>query len=282
MPKQLLLPLFAIAAIAASGAHAQPNWGATPGQWMPMPVQQPLPNIVQHQHSHQHIIQQRQIMQQPPVMQQQMQRQMFIPPAHHRWYIGGRVNMNFMFFEEEHSVSTNWERDTVRHSAAAQTGFDFFIGHKLNANWRGEVEIGFLTESSFADCGPNRAGDTICFTFRTSTPYASLNFTYNTIEQSWGWVYAGIGIGAALPSRQIQGFENPYSGTNFSFMPSLMAGYRVRVADNWFADIGYRFFMYDAGTVEFPWIDNTEQSLFRNNIGWIMNHSFRIGLVYEF
>ncbi|MCL2369452.1 MAG: porin family protein [Alphaproteobacteria bacterium] len=289
MPKQLLLPLFVVAAFAATDSVAQPNWGHAPaGQWMPMPVQQQVPATVQRQ-----VQPQPQQWQMPAPQQQQApaQRQAFVAPAHHRWYVGGRFNQNFMFFTETADSGDGSERWEGTHAALSQMGFDFFIGHKLNRNWRAEIELG-----QFMEMSDTMVGETGASTIRMSASYASFNITLNSEEKRWGWVYAGVGFGVAMPEVRSNVLINEISNSQISFMPSLMAGFRTRIAERWFADVGYRFSMIDYGTINATWgrcdgpsvggvcVDPNDivPTRFTNDFGWVMNHSVRLGLAYEF
>jgi len=200
------------------------------------------------------------------------------PPVQHEWYAGASFVQNFASFTENHSISGTAVADTVNHSAASQMGFAAFLGRRLGDHWRAEMEIGYLSEYSHKDCD-----DGVCFTLGLSAPYALVSATYNTIEQNWGWLYAGAGIGVAMPEARVDGFDNiKGTSTHFSVMPALMLGYRARIADTWYADLGYRFSAYDAGKVSYDFDDSGTPRTFTNDIGWVLNHSLRIGLAYEF
>jgi opacity protein-like surface antigen len=224
----------------------------------------------------------------------------FAPVATNRpeWYAGAHFMQNFAFFTETHDAGLNCVPitllnihgqpvtyntcDTVRHSGASQMGFSAFLGRKLDDHWRAELEIGYIGDYSYLDQG---------FRLRMSAPYAQINITYNTIEQSWGWLYAGVGIGVAQPRIEIEGFDTPKSNASqASLMPALMFGFRTRIADSWFADLGYKFSTFDAGSLKYSYealVSNDPDEVFvpatfTNEFGWIMNHAIKIGLVHEF
>ena len=199
------------------------------------------------------------------------------------WYIGGHFIYNFMFFNEHHLTTDTILielTDTIRHNAVGQPGFSFTVGRRINDNWRAEVEAGYLSEFRHKDCDRGT-----CFNLRMSAPYVSFNMTYNMLEQNWGWLYAGFGLGFAFTDARVtDGFLNTQGDTTqVSLMPSLMAGFRTRVSDTWFLDIGYRFSMMNYGRMQYLWVDNASVTqTFTNDIGWVMNHGFRVGLFYEF
>ncbi|MCL1785941.1 MAG: porin family protein [Alphaproteobacteria bacterium] len=196
------------------------------------------------------------------------------------WYAGAAFVQNFAFFTENQEIKDAGESDKISHSGAAQPGGSVFIGRSFDDNWRAELELGYLSEYSQKDCDGGN-----CFTTRLSTPYVSINATYNTTEQNWGWVYTGIGVGIAMPNvsleSSLQYFEKA-SQPNVSVMPSAMVGYRARIADAWFADLGYKFSMYDAGKLEYIIDVSGTKYDSTSEFGWVMNHALKIGLAYEF
>jgi len=200
---------------------------------------------------------------------------------------------NFMFFKEKHDAAAGYNCvlvigentynvcDTVTHTAIPQMGFDFFVGYKIDNNWHAGLEVGYLTEHRKVDCDLG-----ICFNLFMAAPYLSLNATYNTDEKPWGWVYGGLGVGMAMPNPRVEGFEESNAdNSKLSVMPSVIMGYRVRMADKWFFDAGYKFSMYDAGSLTYKYgqIPGTDITLIlKNDLGWIMNHAIRLGIAFEF
>lgn len=193
------------------------------------------------------------------------------------WYIGARFIQNFAFFTEDHSAIEDGDPVTptsVNHSAAAQSGGSVFIGHRFDDNWRTELEVGYTGVYKDTTDG---------FYLHMSAPFASINATYNTVEQNWGWLYIGAGIGAAVPQIEERSLSNKReTASSISVMPSILAGWRFRAADAWFVDIGYRFSVYDAGSIQYDYEIDGIDGVFTNDIGWVMNHAVQIGLTFEF
>jgi len=201
------------------------------------------------------------------------------------WYAGVAFIQNFAFFTENHSSTypgPGIATDTASHSAAPQISFSGFVGYRLDNNWHIGLEVGYFSEWSDTDCNI----DNVCFKIGLSAPFAVVNATYNTVEQSWGWLYAGAGIGVAMPQVEESASNNFFirsSQSNVSVMPQLLLGYRARVADDWFIDLGYRFSAFDAGyNANHAVIIESVPHTLSNEIGWVLNHSVRLGLAYEF
>jgi len=198
-----------------------------------------------------------------------------------------RFTQNFAFFKERHDMGLDCEIvggystcDTISHSGAHHMGVSGFVGHILNPNWSAEVEVGYLLEYNYRNCDQ---GD--CYNLGLNAPFILASAVYNTDAWDWGWLYAGAGIGFAVPRVWVEGFpDTKQHNVNLSVMPSIMAGYRTRDTGELFLDIGYRFSLFNAGEMKYTQYVPIagEVHTFTNNIGWVMNHSISLGLVHAF
>ena len=199
--------------------------------------------------------------------------------SYFRWYAGARFVQNFTFFKERHDAGTGCATcSATDHTGGYQLGASGFIGHILTPNWSVEMEIGHLFEYSHRNC--SHGG---CYTIGLATPFAVASAVYNTNARDWGWLYFGAGIGVAAPELSVKDFpDGTRSNTNLSLMPSVMAGYRTRISDAWFFDFGYRLGLFNVDEMRHNAEVAGNMETFSNKIGWVMNHSISLGLVYAF
>ena len=205
-----------------------------------------------------------------------------------RWYVGANYLHTFAFFTENQKLDIPGFPGYAHeesHSGATQMGGDIFAGRKLDDDWWLELGIGYTGKYSAADQG---------FDFSTSAPFAELSINYNTKEERWGWLYAGLGAGVAFPTTTVTGIRflnGGQSSSSVSPLLSLSLGYRVHVANNWIGQVGYKFSAYNGTDLHREWvcIDGTSATCtygniydYTNDIGWLMNHSIQVGLAYEF
>jgi len=210
-------------------------------------------------------------------------------PDYNDWYIGAKFIQNFAFFKETRftdGIFTGTGYDTQRHSAAPQMGGAFFAGRKFYEDWRAEFELGYL--GKYSDFGKG-------VEFSLRTPYAHLGVNYNTTESSWGWLYAGLGLGAAFPRTTISDniglfLAGGKDETRISPLGAIMLGWRIHFVDTWFFDLGYKFMGYQGTKHTRQYICSPTSVLcvpgtvhdFTDDLGFISNHSITLGIAKEF
>ena len=191
------------------------------------------------------------------------------------WYIGGRLDLNIMNWENEYSTSAPnaSELDTSESFTELLLGGNVFAGRIFNYFWRAEVEAGIISEFEEEDAGT---------TFKLTVPYVMANGYYDFANG----LYVGAGLGVALPKVRWQGASftgGDSSERNVSPMVALMAGWSYHLDYNLLLDFRYRLAMLwgPEHTRQFEYLDGNEYDI-SNDIGLILDNSISVGLRYEF
>ena len=209
---------------------------------------------------------------------------------HHRnayrgnWYIGGRVALHLLSWTNKyHGTPSNYKFDNSENHDdyvfEPVFGGNIFAGYRFTPNWRGDVEVGYLTQFSDSDNG---------FTFKLQTPYVTANAYYD-FDSGF---YLGAGVGMAFPraTMDFANFEKDNaSETKLSFTGALMAGYSYYMTESLALDFRYRL----AGFVGPKWTRNvvagtvmdengTELESLQTKVGFVIDNSLSLGLRYEF
>ena len=200
------------------------------------------------------------------------------------WYIGGRLDLNIMNWENEYSTSPEIGVGENKDSyTEAVFGGNVFAGRIFNYFWRAEVEAGIISEFEDADEGVS---------FKLTVPYLMANGYYDFANG----LYVGAGLGVALLKGRWQGASftgGDSSERNVSPMVGLMAGWSYHLDYNLLLDFRYRLAMLwgpehtrayrDGASVDYgtSTLDLTGVE-FTNDIGLILDNSISVGLRYEF
>ena len=202
-----------------------------------------------------------------------------------KWYVGGRVGLHLLSWKNKYSgTPANFlfdkSADHDDYSFEPVFGGNIFAGYRFTPNWRGDIEIGYLTQFSDSDNG---------FTFKLSTPYATANAYYDFD----GGIYFGLGAGMAFPRATMDNefFAPEYeSETKLSVMGALMLGYSYNVSESVALDFRYRlagfygpkWVRYMVSPNDFHDANDVELQSLETKIGLIIDNSFSFGLRYEF
>lgn len=190
------------------------------------------------------------------------------------WYIGGRLSLNMMNWENEYSaVVSSIDGVELTNDSYNELlfGGDVSIGYSFDAFWRAEVEAGML--GSFED-------EEMGTTFKMTVPYAMVNGYYDFLNG----LYVGAGVGIALPKTELQGagfVGGDSSERAFSPMVGVMLGYSHKLDYNLTLDVRYRLagFMGTEHERVFNYFDDYD---IKNKIGLVLDNSISIGLRYNF
>ena len=188
------------------------------------------------------------------------------------WYVGGRVGLNLMSWENKYSVNVDdvdVNFDSDKYSFESVLGGEFFAGRKIDYFWRVEVEAGLLGRFEDKDDG---------FEFQMTVPYVVANAYYDFANG----FYLGAGLGVAVPKTKLDGAEfdaGDSSKYSVSLMGALMAGYSHKLDSNLVLDLRYRLAGLSGGEHE-RMLDSGYK--FKNKIGFILDNSLSLGLRYEF
>ena len=188
------------------------------------------------------------------------------------WYVGGRVGLSLMSWENEYSVNVadvNVNFDSDEYSFEPVFGGAFFAGRRINYFWRAEIEAGLLGRFEDKDDG---------YEFQMTIPYVMANAYYDFANG----FYLGAGLGVAVPKMELDGAEfdaGDRSEYSASVMGALMAGYSHKLDSNLVLDFRYRLAGLSGGEQE-RMLDSGYK--FKNEIGLIFDNSISLGLRYEF
>ena len=191
------------------------------------------------------------------------------------WYIGGRLALSLMNWENEYSTNAPNapELDEKESFSELVFGGGVSVGHTFNYFWRAELEGGLIGQYEQDDVGT---------TFKLTVPYLMANGYYDFANG----FYLGAGLGVALPKTELQGIffsGGDDSERGVSPMVGLMAGYSHKLDYNLVLDIRYRLagFVGPDHERKFVYEDLNEYDI-KNEIGLILDNSISIGLRYEF
>lgn len=187
------------------------------------------------------------------------------------WYLGGRIDINFLSWKNEYSSSqagVNVWFDHDDYSFEPVFGGDIFVGYAFNKSWRLDVEGGMIGSFEDSDDG---------FSFKMTVPYMILN-GYRDFSNG---LYVGLGAGVALPKTELSGEFYPENRTKreSSLMGALMLGWSNRLSEDMVMDLRYRLAVFD-GTTHSRVLNGGD--LFKNEIGMVLDNSVSVGLRYEF
>ncbi len=197
-----------------------------------------------------------------------------------KWYIGGRLDLNLLNWENEYStepeVGIGGSTDSF---TEALFGGNVFVGRTFDYFWRAEIEAGIISEFEDADEG---------YAFKLSVPYVMANGYYDFANG----FYVGAGLGIALPETELDDDAFKSGGRSersVSPMFGLMGGWSYHLDSNLLLDLRYRLAFTWGPEHERAFVDNTNVAgvdlsgvVFRNEIGLILDNSISVGLRYEF
>ena len=197
-----------------------------------------------------------------------------------KWYIGGRLDLNLLNWENEYSTSPEIGiGGSADEFTEALFGGNVFVGRTFDYFWRAEIEAGIISEFDDADDG---------YEFSLTIPYVMANGYYDFANG----FYAGAGLGIALPETKLDDDEFKSGGRserNVSPMFGLMGGWSYHLDYNLLLDLRYRLAFMWGTTHERTWKDgaslggvDVSNVKFQNDIGLILDNSISIGLRYEF
>lgn len=229
----------------------------------PQPVQEPVKQDVQ------------------PEKQQAYQPVMYrgIPHVCGAWYVGGRVNLSMLSWENEYTttwpyIDSNFDHD--KYSFEPVYGGSFAFGYAFDTSWRLELEAGLMGRFEDNDEGLN---------FTLTVPYVIAN-AYNDF---YNGMYVGVGLGLAVPKTELDG---AHTGLTFegghrtkrqgSLMGAAMIGYAYDLDSHLTLDVRYRLAAFNGTRHETVIDDGTDRYDFRNKIGLILDNSVSVGLRYRF
>ncbi len=189
------------------------------------------------------------------------------------WYLGGRASLSLLNWTNKYSsddagADASYSND--EYSFEPVFGGALFAGHKFNYFWRAEVEAGMLGQFTDKDMG---------IEFKMTVPYVMLNGYYDFING----LYIGGGLGIAMPKTELDwaAFESGNRAERaISPMFGVMLGWTRKLDDNLVMDLRYRLAGF-SGT-EHTRTFELDGVAFTNDIGFVLDNSFSIGLRYEF
>ena len=189
------------------------------------------------------------------------------------WYLGGRASLSLLNWTNKYSAD-----DSAADAAFSNDEYSFepvfggamFVGRKFNYFWRAEVEAGMLGQFTDKDMG---------IEFKMTVPYVMLNGYYDFVNG----LYVGGGIGIAMPKTELDwaAFESGNrSERGVSPMFGVMLGWSHKLDENLVMDLRYRLAGF-SGT-EHTRVFEADGVAFTNDIGFVLDNSFSIGVRYEF
>lgn len=195
--------------------------------------------------------------------------------AKNGWYVGGRIALNLMSWENDYSTSAP-NADELKDDSYFETlfGADVFVGKSFNYFWRAEIEGGLLGQ--FED----EFGGT---TFKMTIPYLMAN-GYRDFANG---AYVGAGVGIALPKTRLQGRDfigGDSTERAVSPIVGLMVGYSYRLDYNLTLDLRYRLaglYGTDHERV-FKYKEDLKDYDISNKIGLMLDNAISLGIRYNF
>ena len=195
------------------------------------------------------------------------------------WYVGGRMNLSMLSWENEYSSTypaLDLAYDHDKYSFEPVFGGAFTAGYAFDTAWRLDIEAGIMGRFEDNDEGVN---------FTLTVPYVIAN-AYNDF---YNGMYIGVGLGLAVPKTELDGehsgiiFEGGHrTKRNGSVMGAAMIGYAYDFDQHLTLDVRYRLAAFNGTRHETKLIDGTDEYEFRNKIGLILDNSVSVGLRYRF
>ena len=187
------------------------------------------------------------------------------------WYIGGRLDLNIMNWENEYSTSAPNASELDRSESFTELllGGNVFAGRTFNYFWRAEVEAGIISEFEEEDVGT---------TFKLTVPYVMANGYYDFANG----LYVGAGLGIALPKTEFDWaafVSGERDERGVSPMGALMFGWSHKLDDNLVADLRYRLAGFVGPEHTRGFSDGVELTA---DVGFVLDNSISMGLRYEF
>lgn len=196
------------------------------------------------------------------------------------WYVGGRVNLSMLSWENEYSSTypaLDLAYDHDKYSFEPIYGGAFTVGYAFDTAWRLDIEAGIMGRFEDNDEGVN---------FTLTVPYVIAN-AYNDF---YNGMYVGVGLGLAVPKTELDGehtslvFEGGHrTKRQGSLMGAAMIGYAYDFDQHLTLDVRYRLAALNGTRHETTIIDASDNRYdFRNKIGLILDNSVSVGLRYRF
>ena len=191
------------------------------------------------------------------------------------WYIGGRLDLNLLNWENEYSSAAPDAADLDKSESFTEAviGGGLSVGRTFDYFWRAEVEAGVIGQFEDDDFGT---------TFKMTVPYLMANGYYGFAND----FYVGAGLGIALPKVHWQGaFFSGGDSTerNVSPMIGLMGGWSYKLDYNLVLDLRYRLAMFWGPEHEREFVHTDFNSyVISNDVGMVLDNSISVGLRYEF
>ena len=191
-----------------------------------------------------------------------------------KWYIGGRLDLNVMNWENDYSTNAP-DAGLLKDDSFTEAlfGGNVFVGHTFDYFWRAEIEAGMISEFEDEEEGT---------TFKLTVPYVMANGYYDFANG----FYVGAGLGVAMPKTRLQGAGftgGDSSERNVSPMVGLMGGWSYHLDYNLLLDLRYRLAMFWGPEQEraFEHLDGNTYEI-SNDVGMILDNSISVSLRYEF
>lgn len=195
------------------------------------------------------------------------------------WYVGGRVNISMLSWENEYSSTWPYldsSNDHDKYSFEPVYGGAFTVGYAFDTSWRLDIEAGIMGRFEDNDEGIN---------FTLTVPYVIAN-AYNDF---YNGMYVGVGLGLAVPKTELDGehtsiiFDGGHrTKRQGSLMGAAMIGYAYDFDQHLTLDVRYRLAALNGTRHETKLNDGTNDYEFRNKIGLILDNSVSVGLRYRF
>ena len=200
------------------------------------------------------------------------------------WYGSLRAELAMLSFKNKYYFEGEYVGKD-EYSFHPLLAIDGAVGKRIDYFWRGEVEVGYITEFSDKDEG---------YEVKMTTPYVMANGYYDFANG----LYVGAGLGVAMPKMEFIDDEfksgnNPKWGV--SPMVGLMAGYTHKLDDNLVLDLRYRIAGFMGHDQERTFATGAELDIdgdsvpddisgmhLKDKIGLILDNSISLGIRYEF
>jgi hypothetical protein len=191
-------------------------------------------------------------------------------------YVGfyGAYNMakwTYKIKEDPNYSAGSGEATQADKPFSAQFGAGVVAGMKWSNNWKTELEIGYLGETT-----DNKTFEGAAFNGILEFSESAMFVAVNAIYQFPTGIYAGAGVGGAKASMQFNDIKGS-GGSTTGLMGQILAGYETEISKNTMLDIGVKAGMYQSGEITYPDISNITMEL-----GNVMNLTVHAGLRFYF